>query len=322
MPTRTGYGAPQLPHRPQHKPRPEQTQSLTPNRPHAPEPTRKALVTRESVLSFQVPGIEAGEIESRQDIPYTISAAGPHAIALVVDFANRVEESNETDNILSVSHLWQAPTATAPPPPPPPPPPGPPPPPPPAATATPTATATATATPPPAATGRIAFFSDRDGDIEIYIMNADGSGQTQLTFDPSRDVQPDLSPDGAKIVFISERGGPREVYTINVDGTDVRRLTNNGVDESDASWCSNTRIAFTSIRDGQWEVYIMDANGSNQTRLTTTGAHKTTADCSADGTKIAFNSARDGNAEVYVMNADGTEQTRLTNDAGSDASEA
>ena len=51
MPTRTGYGAPQLPHRPQHKPRPEQNQALTPNRPHAAEPTRKALVTRESYLS-------------------------------------------------------------------------------------------------------------------------------------------------------------------------------------------------------------------------------------------------------------------------------
>ena len=52
MPTRTGYGAPQLPHRPQHKPRPEQNQSLTPNRPHAAEPTRKALVTRESSRLF------------------------------------------------------------------------------------------------------------------------------------------------------------------------------------------------------------------------------------------------------------------------------
>ena len=50
MPTRTGYGAPQLPHRPQHKPRPEQNQSLTPNRPYAAEPTRKALVTRESYI--------------------------------------------------------------------------------------------------------------------------------------------------------------------------------------------------------------------------------------------------------------------------------
>ena len=53
MPTRTGYGAPQLPHRPQHKPRPEQNQSLTPNRPHAAEPTRKALVTRESLLCLR-----------------------------------------------------------------------------------------------------------------------------------------------------------------------------------------------------------------------------------------------------------------------------
>ena len=55
MPTRTGYGAPQLPHRPQHKPRPEQNQSLTPNRPHAAEPTRKALVTRESTISLKHP---------------------------------------------------------------------------------------------------------------------------------------------------------------------------------------------------------------------------------------------------------------------------
>ena len=54
MPTRTGYGTPQLPHRPQHKPRPEQTKSLTPNRPHAAEPTRKALVTRESTLNYRV----------------------------------------------------------------------------------------------------------------------------------------------------------------------------------------------------------------------------------------------------------------------------
>ena len=54
MPTRTGYGAPQLPHRPQHKPRPEQNQSLTPNRPYAAEPTRKALVTRESGYDFEL----------------------------------------------------------------------------------------------------------------------------------------------------------------------------------------------------------------------------------------------------------------------------
>ena len=50
IPTRTGYGAPQLPHRPQHKPRTEQP-NPSPNRPHAAEPTRKALVTKESLLA-------------------------------------------------------------------------------------------------------------------------------------------------------------------------------------------------------------------------------------------------------------------------------
>ena len=56
MPTRTGYGTPQRPHRPQHKPQTGTTKSLTPNRPHAADPTRKALVTRESCLSIAFEG--------------------------------------------------------------------------------------------------------------------------------------------------------------------------------------------------------------------------------------------------------------------------
>jgi hypothetical protein len=54
---------------------------------------------------------------------------------------------------------------------------------------------------PPASAARIAFVSDRDGNTEIYVMNADGTGQTRLTKDPGSDWSPVWSPDGTKIAF-------------------------------------------------------------------------------------------------------------------------
>src|SRR6266496_4349583 len=59
----------------------------------------------------------------------------------------------------------------------------------------------------PGLNGKIVFGSDRDGNVEIYIMNANGSGQTRLTSNPAVDAQAAWSPDGSKIAFASERDG-------------------------------------------------------------------------------------------------------------------
>ena len=134
-------------------------------------------------------------------------------------------------------------------------------------------------TPPPLIeNGKIAFTSTRDGNREIYVMNADGSEQTNISNDPAPDYQPSWSPDGTKIAFTRDAGdfGWYEVYVMNADGSEQTRLTNSGPNfDGDPSW-------------------------------------------SPDGTKIAFSSGRehDSYREIYVMNADGSEQTRLTNDLG------
>jgi TolB protein len=88
----------------------------------------------------------------------------------------------------------------------------------------------------PPSTARIAFVSNRDGNDEIYGMNADGTGQTRLTNNPAWDSDPAWSPDGSQIAFVSDRDGNLEVYVINADGTGPTNLTNNPADDDRPAW--------------------------------------------------------------------------------------
>lgn len=98
---------------------------------------------------------------------------------------------------------------------------------------TPTSTPQATATPAPTPTippltkpsGLIAFESTRGGNSEIYVMNADGSDQTNLTKDPADDYAPMWSPDGSRIAFFSTRTGWLEIFVMDADGSNVNQLT-------------------------------------------------------------------------------------------------
>ena len=78
---------------------------------------------------------------------------------------------------------------------------------------------------------RIAFVSDRDGNFEIYVMNADGSRQTRLTSNSATDRNPAWSRDGRQIIFQSKRDGNEEIYLMNADGSRQTRLTDNAGDD-------------------------------------------------------------------------------------------
>jgi WD40 repeat protein len=87
--------------------------------------------------------------------------------------------------------------------------------------------------------GRIAFVTSRDGNSEVYTMNANGTGQTRLTNDAAADDFPAWSPDGAKIVFSRRSSSEQypDLHTINADGTGDTNITNTpGLGESTPDW--------------------------------------------------------------------------------------
>jgi len=166
---------------------------------------------------------------------------------------------------------------------------------------------------------RIAFTSSRDRNVQIYVVNADGSGLARLTNDAASDQEPVWSPDGTKIAFASSRDGRYEIYVMNPDGSGVTRVSSEQADEFEPSWSPDgSRMAFTSGRDGHEEVYVMNADGSGITRLTNNPAGNLEPSWSPDGARIAFRSNRDGNPQIYVMNADGSGVTRLSNNSDGD----
>jgi hypothetical protein len=82
---------------------------------------------------------------------------------------------------------------------------------------------------------KIVFQSMRDGNPEIYVMNADGSGQRRLTNHDGFDMAPSWSPDGSKIVFVTHREGPPMIYLMNADGSNPTRLVSGGALDG-AAW--------------------------------------------------------------------------------------
>jgi TolB protein len=168
------------------------------------------------------------------------------------------------------------------------------------------------------ANGKIAFDSTRPGfQNDVFVMNPDGSGRTQLTFDPAPDFEPAWSPNGKKIAFVSYRdGGAAQIYVMNADGSGQTRLTFFATDGNyDPTWSpAGTKIAFTRDGGSHSGISVMNADGSNPIELTNTFTSKDfLPEWSPNGQKIAFSRrGSGGERELYLMNPDGSAQTQLT----------
>jgi Tol biopolymer transport system component len=83
---------------------------------------------------------------------------------------------------------------------------------------------------------RLAFTSVRDGNDELYVMSADGSGERRLTTNAAADNSAAWSPDGSRLAFQTDRDGNWEIYAIAVDGTGLTNLTQSPAQETAPAW--------------------------------------------------------------------------------------
>jgi hypothetical protein len=166
---------------------------------------------------------------------------------------------------------------------------------------------------------RVVFTATRDGDEEIYVMDADGTNQTRLTADPGIDNAPVWSPDRTRIAFVSTRDGSHDIWVMNADGSGPAQLTMSPALDQLPAWSPDgTRIAFYSTRDGNHEIYVMNADGSGQVNISNSPGIDYWPRWSPDGSKLAFSSDRAGSQDIWVMNADGSLPVQLTTDPAID----
>jgi Tol biopolymer transport system component len=163
----------------------------------------------------------------------------------------------------------------------------------------------------------IVFESNRAGNHDIWVMNADGSDVRRLTDHPALDETPVFSPDGGRIVFASEREGELDVFSMRADGSDLVNLTRNPTADDDHPKFSRDGrlIAFNSKRhDGEtYQLWVMNADGTHPRRITEHIDWDTFPSFSSDGSRILFrrvlptggwsSSGRD--SEIFVIDADG-----------------
>jgi Tol biopolymer transport system component len=167
----------------------------------------------------------------------------------------------------------------------------------------------------PPLTGKIVFTSNKDdGSGDIFTMNADGSGLTNLTHPAgTSDLGPCLSQDGAKITFARAT----TIWIVNSDGSSPQMLSNVGYCENPSLNSDGSKVVFNSwsYADSNCDIYVIDSSGAHLTRLTTDGETEKYPCFSPDGSKIAYvGDPGSGYDQIFIMDSDGSHQTQLTND--------
>src|SRR5439155_1443527 len=193
------------------------------------------------------------------------------------------------------------------------------------------------APPAQAATGNLAFISDRGGKLGVHFVDADTSAVTGLPDIPGFEADLAWSPDRKRLAFTAKgtSGEPSPAQQTpgqqspggggggggggGRQGRGTQPAPQLQSENRDIFIVNIDGTAFTSARDGNREIYLMSPDGAALVRLTSNRADDFHPSWSPDGTRLAFTSERDGNRELYLIIADGSGLSRLTDDPADDS---
>lgn len=162
----------------------------------------------------------------------------------------------------------------------------------------------------------IAFASDRTGNYEIWLADADGKNQRQLTDAKTSAGSPRFSPDGKFVAYDAQISGGSDVYLISASGGAVRRLTEDGKNNSLPAWSADGQwIFFISNRSGSDQIWKMPVGGGEAAQLTKEGAFEMFA--APDGKRIIY-SKGGGKPGLWSVGTNGGDEQSISElaDAG------
>ena len=136
---------------------------------------------------------------------------------------------------------------------------------------------------------RLAFAAYEDGNVDLFVMNRNGTDRHRLTNSTAVERAPAFSPDGARIAYETDRDGNVEIYVMNGEGRDVKRLTSTRARDKEPAWSPDGHtIAFVSdrVRAPAFDLFTIDANGGALRQLSTTENYAAPV-FSPDGREIA-----------------------------------
>lgn len=144
---------------------------------------------------------------------------------------------------------------------------------------------------------------------DIFVINANGSGERQLTNSGS-DTQPTWSPDGSRIAFISRRDGAASLYVMNAGGTDQTRVTHSGRAESQPVWApsGNKIVLQRNMAPGNMDIIVVDVSTGGETNVSNNSADDREPTWALNGTRVLYRSDRVGGVwQLYSVAPDGSD---------------